>query len=235
MAAAALEQAETPPNLELSFLTVDVEAVLDREKLSALPAVLFKRAMRLVAGVLGASLSSEQTDLLLTGVAEQEKGSVTAEGGDVVIEWDKERVHARQLALTVPFRSPLTAPGETISEEFGWTLQADNGTYAGNRPIRAALETAVDLERVKGPLHFRTSQPGDSMQPYGFEGTRKLSDLLSEAKLTKAARARLPIICDMVGPLWAPGVCLDSRAAPTNGTSRVLNLRFGPSELEPKA
>jgi tRNA(Ile)-lysidine synthase len=93
----------------------------------------------------------------------------------------------------------------------------------------------LDLDEVKGPLHFRTAKPGDVMRPFGFDGSRKLSDLLSEARLTKAARARLPIICDMVGPLWAPGVCLDSRAAPREKTTRIIRLRFGPLNSGPKA
>jgi tRNA(Ile)-lysidine synthetase-like protein len=191
--------------------------------------------MRLVAGVLGSQLTSDQTELLLNGISNEEKGSVTTEGGDVAIEWDALIIHARLLTPTAPFRSSLELPGEITSEEFGWTLAAFEKEYQGEKVIRAALETEVDLGQVKGPLHFRTMQPGDSMQPLGFKGTRKLSDLLSEAKLTKAARTRLPIICDMVGCLWAPGVCLDSRAAPTEQTRRVAVLRFGPLEGASKA
>ena len=66
------------------------------------------------------------------------------------------------------------------------------------------------------------------MQPLGFDGTRKLSDLLSEAKLTKAARSRLPIICDFVGPIWAPGVCLSHRIDKEPESERVLLLEFEP-------
>ena len=126
-------------------------------------------------------------------------------------------------------------PGEILSDEFGWVLSAFESAYTGIKPSRAALETELDLEAVKGPLHFRSAKPGDVMKPYGFDGSRKLSDMLSEAKLTKAARGRLPIICDMVGALWAPGVCLDQRAAPTGRTGRVLKLQFGPQVPEPKA
>lgn len=235
MAAAALEQCERPPNGVLNFLSKDVEARLDKRTASHLPPVLFKRAVRLVAGVLGASLSSDQTDRILIGVASEEKGSVTAEGGQVAIEWDATYIHGRQITPTIPFRSSLTLPGETVSEEFGWSLTAFERDFDGQAPRRAELETQMDAAKVKGPLHFRSPKSGDSMHPLGFSGSRKLSDLLAEAKLTKAARARLPIICDMVGPAWAPGVCLDSRVAPDDGTKRVLALRFGPSTEGAKA
>ncbi len=235
MAAAALEQSERHPNGVLSFLTKDVEAVLDRQTLASLPPVLFKRAVRLVAGVLGASLDSDQTEVILEGIAEGDKGSVTAEGGEVVIEWDAIRIHARQVTPTLPLRSSLTLPGETESEEFGWVLSAAETDYKGKAPKRAALETQLDAEKVKGALYFRTLKAGDSMQPIGFAGTRKLSDMLAEAKLSKAARARLPIICDMVGPVWAPGVCLDGRVSPDTETRRAVELRFGPLSAPPKA
>ena len=233
MAAAALERCERPPNGELRFLTEDAEVVLDRIALSSLPPVLFKRAIRLVAGVLGAHLNAEQTAILLSGVADQGKGSVTAEGGEVSFEWDEDRVHARLLKPNEPFRSSFEVPGETVSDEFGWTLSAVEKAGISKAPTRAALETELDLEKVKGTLHFRTAKSGDTMQPLGFNGTRKLSDLLSEAKLTKAARARLPIICDMVGCLWAPGICLDNRVAPDAQTRRVLQLRFVPNHKAP--
>lgn len=235
MAAAALEQSERPPNGPLAFLSKDAEAVFDKALLVAFPPVLFKRCMRLVAGVLGATLTSDQTDALAQGIAGDPSGSVTADGGQVAIEWDEARVHARQLTPTAPFRSSLEIPGEIVSDEFGWSLAAYEADCPQNQPTRATLETELDLAQVKGPLHFRTAKAGDTMRPLGFEGSRKLSDLLSEAKLTRTARLRLPIVCDMVGPLWAPGVCLDSRAAATDKTTRVVVLRFGPSAESPKA
>jgi tRNA(Ile)-lysidine synthase len=234
MAAAALEQSERRVNGDLHFLTEDVEVILNRVSLSSLPPVLFNRSIRLVAEVLGASLTSEQTEILSKGVATEQKGSVTAEGGEVSIEWDEESIHARILAPAEPFRSSLEIPGEIVSDEFGWALTAELRERTQGQPQRAALETELDLSGVKGSLHFRTAKAGDTMQPFGFKGTRKLSDLLSEAKLTKAARGRLPIICDMVGCLWAPGVCLDSRAAPTSSTEHVVLLRFQAQRKGPK-
>ena len=208
-AAAALERAEIRLNGELAFLTQDVEAAFDRRTLDHLPLVLLRRAARLAARALGAELDHAGASAVLKG----ERGSLTAEGGEVVLEWDPERLHARALSPTVPFRFPLTLPGETESEEFGWRLVAFP-IASTNPPTRASLVTQVDRSTVRGGLHFRGFAPGDTMRPLGFDGARKLSDLLAEAGLTPAARARLPIVCDVVGPLWAPGVCLDERARP---------------------
>lgn len=218
-AAAALERAEVRLNGVLEFLTRDVEAAFDRRVLDHLPAVLLRRAVRLAARALGASLDYDQALSILQG----EKGSVTAEGGEVALEWNAERLHGRVLRPTVPFRYPLTLPGETESDEFGWRLVAFPVEAAGE-PVRASLETEIARTAVKGALYFRGFAPGDTMRPLGFGGTRGLSDLLAEAGLTPAARARLPIVCDLVGPLWAPGVCLDERARPQGGAAVGLRL-----------
>jgi tRNA(Ile)-lysidine synthase len=219
-AAAALERAEVRLNGELAFLTRDVELAFDRKTLDHLPAVLRRRAIRLVARALGAELDFDGAQSVLVS----DKGSLTAEGGEVVLEWDAEMLHGRVLRPTIPFRYPLTLPGETESEEFGWKIVAFPVEAATTPPMRAALSVELNRAAVRGGLHFRSFAPGDSMRPLGFEGTRKLSDLLSEAGLTPAARARLPIVCDIVGPLWAPGVCLDERARPGDGA--VIGLKF---------
>jgi len=233
MAAAALEQSEIPLNGELRFLSADVEVAFRRELLSGLPPVLFRRAVRLAAGALGGSLDHDQTVVLLDGIAGDEKGSITAEGGEVVVEWNSTTVGARRLTPTTPYRYGLTTPGETISDEFGWQFTAFEETYDRTAPQRAALDVRLNLAEVKGTLFFRTLAPGDTMRPLGFSGRRKLTDLLSEAGLTPAARARLPIVCDMLGPIWAPGVCLEERVRPNENTGRVLRVQFGryPAEV----
>ena len=227
MAAAALEQCEVDLNGELRFLTMDVEAAFDRNTLVHLPPVLFRRAIRLAVEAVGGQLDSEQTRLVQEGVSTSEKGSVTAERGAVVVEWTPELVHVREISAVEPFRYPVTVPGETMSDVFGWKFTAFHDPASEAKLLRASLAVEIDPSAVKGPLYFRAAEAGDTLVPLGFKGKRKLSTLLSDAKLTQSARRRLPIVCDLVGPLWAPGICLDERARPKQ-TSRVLKISFGP-------
>ncbi len=227
-AASALERAELPLNGELAFLTRDAEIAFDRNVMNSLPPVLFKRACRLAFQALGASIDYDQTELLAKGFSTIESGSVTADGGVVVAEWDEKTLHFRQLQPTEPFRFKLTCPGETESEEFGWKISAYHSPASETRNERTKLRVELSIAKTQGELYFRSAQPGDAMQPLGFEGNRKLSDLLSEAKLTRAARSRLPIICDFVGPIWAPGVCLSHRIDKEPECERVLVLEFEP-------
>lgn len=225
-AAAALEQSEIVLNGELSFLTKDVEMAFSKVHLTGLPPVLFRRAARLAFQSLGSPIDFDQTEAIANTI-QNSAGSITADGGEVVCEWDSERIHFRVLRPTEPFRFSLTCPGETESEEFGWKLRAKVRAPSDEPQKRAALAVECPKNQVQGDLYFRSCQPGDTMQPFGFEGTRKVSDLLSEAGLTPAARVRLPLICDFLGPIWAPGVCFSNRMYMNVECESVIALTFG--------
>jgi tRNA(Ile)-lysidine synthase len=222
MAAAALEQSEIALDGDLRFLTIDCEIAFHRGTLTSLPAVLFRRAIRLAGEALGSTFDRSQT----LAIADAPSGAITAEGGLVTCQWTPTQIAFRKTTPTSPFRYPLTIPGETLSDEFGWSFTAYHAP-AKAPPTRSALSTALDAGAIKGPIYFRTAESGDSMQPIGFDGTRKISDLLSESKLTASARKRLPIVCDLRGPLWIPGVCVDGRAA-ARSDEMALHLQFGP-------
>ncbi len=226
MAAAALEKSEVVFNGELGFLTRDVELAFSRELLLHLPPVLLRRALRLAVGAVGGSLDYRQTVIAGGGVRGGSAGSVTCEEGDFVLEWDSQLVTARSLAAVQPFRYNLTVPGETISDEMGWVLTAEPALRPVGDLPRASLDAYLNPEALKGSLYFRSWKPGDEMRPLGFSGHRKVADLMSEAGLTGAARVRLPVVCDMVGILWVPGVCVDERCRMKPG-AQALKLGLG--------
>lgn len=226
-AAAALEQYELPLNGELQFLTRDVEFAFNKQAMTSLPPVLFKRAIRLGFQALGAALDYDQTELVADRIMD-EKGSLTADGGEVVVEWNRESIHFRVLRPTEPYRFNITLPGETESLEFGWKIVAERREGADFQQDRASLIARIPAHAVQGELYFRSAQPGDSMPPLGFTGTRKVSDLLSDAKLSHAARARLPLICDFLGPIWLPGVALSHRMYKGGECTTFVELRFEP-------
>lgn len=229
MAAAALERAERKLNGELGFLTLDCEIALGREALVALPRVLLRRALRLSAQALGAKLDYDQVRCIVEGLAEGGKGAVTCEGGDTVLEWDAEMLHARRLLSAGNDRMVVAVPGETTSEN-GWKILAQPIERLPAELERRTLTLDLDSRCLAGQLYLRPVKSGDSLQPLGFEGSRKIADLMSEAGLTLAARARLPILCDMVGPVWIPGVCVDQRASARSETPQPLRITFGPNK-----
>lgn len=233
-AARALESSEAPLNGALRFLTLDCEAGFSLSQLLHLPDVLLRRALRLAAGALGGAWDFGQAMSLAGALRSRPNGSFTCEGGTVAASWEGGTLHFRDLSDLEPTRQLLTVPGSTPFEPLGWEITAEEAAPPASRVARDSLETLLDPGLIQGDLFLRAALPGDRMQPAGFQGTRKLADLMSEAKLTRAARRRLPIVCDMVGPVWAPGVCVSARVvwgslagSPKSGREQTVGTSKG--------
>lgn len=223
-AASGLEHAELPRHPDLGFLSEGVECGFRADILRNLPPVLARRALRLAVRSMGGALDRNQCETAWEGVRSASKGSVSPEGASLALSWTPEEVWVRDLQPVEPFRYPLTAPGETISDVFGWKFEVYPSLGPSEKPARAALETELS---AKGNLYFRAIEPGDEMQPLGFPHRRKVSDLAAEGGLSKAARSRLPLVCDLAGPIWIPGICLADRARRASGEPG-WRIRFGP-------
>lgn len=229
-AVSMLERAHLTPNGPLDFLTADCEVLFDRLAFEQTPAVLIRRAIRLIAQTLGAVASFDQVSAIEAMLEEEESGSVTFTDGEVVAEIGPKDIHFRVLQVDEPYKYPLTVPGETISDEFGWMFIAHEDS---RREDPKPLHTQLDLSVLKGGLHFRTAEPGDRMIVHTKE--EKVNDLMAKAGLTVSARRRLPIICDMVGPIWIPSVAVAARAEPKPESTRALSVSFGPLGPPPAA
>jgi tRNA(Ile)-lysidine synthase len=82
-----------------------------------------------------------------------------------------------------------------------------------------------DADALDWPLVLRARRPGDRMRPRGGRGSRKLSDLLIDAKVPRADRDRLPVLAtagDVV--LFVPGLRPADVARPSSATSRYVNV-----------
>ena len=121
-------------------------------------------------------------------------------------------------------RWSVTVPGVTEIPELGITLLA---RYAagGELPESSGGNTAfVNADVLAPPLTVRTRRPGDRIRPLGLGGTKKVQDVLVDAKIPRRVRDRIPIIEDDLGILWIVGCTLDERARVTPHTRRVLVL-----------
>ncbi len=225
-AAGLLERSELQPNGALSFLTSNSEIVLSTKALRDAPIVLVKRGLRLAISALGVESEHSHLETILTAIHSLTEVSQTMPGGQVVVEVDDTDVHVRKLEEDEPFRYPLTNPGETDADVFGWTISAYPIGYPAPEDDRENLTVTIDAGSLRGDLYFRSVLPGDRMAPLGMEGEKKIAALLQEKGLTSLARKRLPLICDMVGPIWIPGVALANRVKRTEGTTATQTFAF---------
>jgi tRNA(Ile)-lysidine synthase len=92
-------------------------------------------------------------------------------------------------------------------------------------------EAAFDGELIRYPLELRSRLPGDFMQPYGLNGTKKVQDMFVDAKVPRSRRDSIPILVDGDGRiLWIPGIRRSSHALVTESTRSTLHFVLARSE-----
>lgn len=119
----------------------------------------------------------------------------------------------------------------------GWEVSTAVLNASESLPVPGDYVALFDLDALSQPqrLELRTRRPGDSMQPFGMPGRKKLQDLLVDAKIPLDVRNHLPLIAlPNAGAelLWVPGPGgRRSASAPISGsTRRVLCIEFRRSE-----
>lgn len=91
----------------------------------------------------------------------------------------------------------------------------------GFNGIPHPLEIYVDADQLSLPLLLRQWEKGDSMRPFGMKGTKKVSDIYTDAHLGKAERDKFPVLCTAEEILWVCGL-RRSEAAPIAANTRNI-------------
>lgn len=112
----------------------------------------------------------------------------------------------------------LPAPGR-LALAAGWALLAEHALPPPPGPWVAALDPA----RLDGPLLVRRRRPGDRMQL--AVGSRRLQDLLVDAKVPRALRAAWPLVATPSTIVWAPGLRVAPAFLAQPGAAHALVLR----------
>ena len=65
------------------------------------------------------------------------------------------------------------------------------------------------------------------MVPYGMQGSKLLSDMMTDRKMTLFEKRRQLVVVDVRGVIvWAVGLRTDQRVAVTEDTTEVLEIAF---------
>ena len=114
------------------------------------------------------------------------------------------------------------APSETTPP-----LPLDKGKgIKGMGLINNDFTAYFDFDKTGDKLIVRSRQPGDRFQPLGMSQSKKLNEFMIDAKIPRAWRQRIPIICSPRHILWVVGRHIDDRVKVTDTTRRVLCLEF---------
>jgi tRNA(Ile)-lysidine synthase len=201
----------------------------DRAALHDLGEALRARVLRHLAALQGIVLGEAATARALEFVVSAGSGRSLELGGGVGLtrELDRLVLSGPGVGTPAPSRSdrPLVIPdvGPGVGEarvggrelRCRWEPGAAAGEWEG-------FSAALSLTGVRFPLVVRGREPGDRMTTSG--GTKKLKQLLLEARIPRGARERVPVVADAAGRvLWVPGVAVASDVGAVEGEA-VLTL-----------
>jgi tRNA(Ile)-lysidine synthase len=134
-----------------------------------------------------------------------------------------------RLVVTPPGHAPVLAPALLIlpgKAELGpgGSIVAESAT-----PDSLADDPAtalIDADAVGDILVVDSARPGDRMRPLGMEGTRKVADVLTDAKVPRRRRAVTPVVRDGERIVWLAGVRLAEEVRITAATRRAFRLTW---------
>lgn len=116
--------------------------------------------------------------------------------------------------LPVPGSVDLAAAGRLVAEPTA--AEADGSPDS----------VVIDAGRLAGELTVDSVRAGDRMRPLGMDGTRKLSDLLIDAKVPRRLRGATPVVRDGDRIVWLAGVRMSEEYRITERTEAAVRLSW---------
>jgi tRNA(Ile)-lysidine synthase len=197
--------------------------------IAELPVAIARRVVRLwlTPSAVARSLSFEETERVRRFVTSDSRATVWVtrrvaleRRGSHVAVVDPQDISTASLsraavAVPTPGTAELPDAGVSVRTKF----------HAQRRFTRGPLEStqaAYDAAALPGPLSLRRWRPGDRFQPFGLEGSKTVSDFVSDARLPADERRHVTVLCAGDEVIWVVGLRADGRYAVTGGTIRIL-------------
>jgi len=208
--------------------------VLNKERFTALPVAMQRHLLRDGMEKLQGNLTDVEERHIeqIMGALHKPAGRRLSLPGGLVfaVEYDKYLLGADAAALCpLPVLggvSSLKVPGETLLP--GWRVTAAIGSPGEVTQESRGFSARFDLEKTGTELAVRRYRAGDRFRPLGVKGSKKLGEFMIDAKIPRAWRGRVPVVCSPGQVLWLVGWRIDERVKVTADTSKVLYLSFAP-------
>jgi len=150
-------------------------------------------------------------------------------GGGRVVRRVYGRVRVTGTDAGCAFRKRLEPKGVTRVVPPGLRVQV--GRICGAVKTRPAMPGALpavctlDAKRIgRRTLWMRSWKPGDRIRPFGMNGSRKVQDILTDAKVPREARWRVPLVeCDGE-VVWIPGYRVSRDWAVPSGAAPSVRI-----------
>jgi tRNA(Ile)-lysidine synthase len=203
---------------------IDDVLVIDRAPMRTLSRPMARRTVRaaLVAAFPDASrLEFEHTDALVQGIADPGFARDLPLGLRAEAEYDTLRISRKDSDVPVLVPGLLHCPDRLDLGPAGTLecMQGEAGATAAG-PGRVS----IDADAVTWPLVVDVPREGDRMRPLGMRGTKKVSDILVDAKVPRRLRQATPVVRSAGEIVWLAGVRLADGCRVTPDTRRVADI-----------
>jgi len=153
-------------------------------------------------------------------------GGTVAYLGQGLLRWAAGRGHP---APPEAFAVRLPVPGEAEVAAVGVRVTATVTPVPPDVEHTPPNEAYLDAARVGRALTLRSWRPGDRWRPLGMAGSKKLQDSLTDARTSRAEKARMVLAVAEDGTiLWLVGHRIAEEAKVTAATEAVVHLRAEP-------
>ena len=156
------------------------------------------------------------------------RGTVAIPGPARVVREGEVLVRRPGRAATPSSFAFEIGPGRTVVHPAGgWRVAFSAARARGAGEARAAgmAHALFDADALPGGLVLRSPAPGDRVRLLAG-GTRKLQDVLVDAKVPRETRALLPVLAAGAEILWVPGLARGAGAPVGPATTRVVEAVF---------
>lgn len=174
----------------------------------------------------GIQLSFEKTKEL-TNLVKQDKGSTIQ---------INEKIFAIRESNTILILPEPEFEEVNISVNYDTKLQKYYGSYFEFKlsiaPVKEAkisdnpMVEFFDADKIKHKLILRNWKPGDKFIPLGMKYSKKVSDILTDAKIPSIFKKQILVLCDGPEIIWVVGVRLAEKYKVTNETKKVIKARI---------
>ncbi len=185
------------------------QAIIPGPELRALPIGLQRRITREVIRRMRGSLRdihARKVETALEGVEQQADGGITlphAADLTVRVDWSGGDMRVKLCptpASPVPWRYSLAVPGDTEVPQARKTIRVARfetlaDAIAASQDCQG-FSIALKEDAFTPPLAVRSWKSGDRLHLFGIDGSSKLQDILTNAKIRADLRTLIPVLVD---------------------------------------
>ena len=209
--------------------------IINKKNLLALPPALQRQLLRFsIESLLGSlkDIEAGHIEDIIEALAKPAGKVIGLPFGiNFTIEYDRYILSPDSLSLcpfpTLEGKIDLKLPGKTVFP--GWEINAAVITPSMFKSRSGEINdfsACFDLDRAGKKLAIRRRLPGDCFQPLGIAQPKKLNVFMIDARIPRAWRPRIPIVCAGDRILWVVGFRIDERYKVLPDTKNVLRLEF---------